>query len=263
MKNKDLNRNEWGKFYDNLAKKGDDELFATARCSLNTRKVVGRIVNDVNQKLNLTPNDVFLDIGCGTGVVSTSLWQQAGKSVGLDYGKEVLIRARKNFKDIGDDVDYAQGDITSLPFRSESFSKVLCYSVVMYLPNYDEFKQALVEMLRVCRHGGLVMVGDIPEKKKKEEWIKGARRQGEPLLRYLVRKLRRKITQARYRNSIRQFAKMQKELDITPPEASGMAYDADMIMRICGEIGVKSTILDQPSSLTFGNTRVDLLLEKE
>ena len=107
------------------------------------------------------------------------------------------------------------------------------------------------------------MVGDIPEKNKKEEWIKGKRKPGEARLKYVIRRIRQKITKMKYSASARDFNRKKAKLNIAPAKAAGMFYDAENIMRICQEIGVRGAILDQPPSLAFGNTRVDLLLEKE
>ncbi|MDD4873838.1 MAG: hypothetical protein PHE15_02535, partial [Dehalococcoidales bacterium] len=125
-----------------------------------------------------------------------------------------------------------------------------------------DFKNAPSEMSRVCRPGGKILTGDIPDINKKAEWIKGARHKNEPLLAYLIRKIRQDNVKFRYKMSARQFNRRKQKLDIAPPQAAGMFYETEEILAICNEIGVKGTILDQPSNLAFGNTRVDLLVEK-
>jgi hypothetical protein len=107
------------------------------------------------------------------------------------------------------------------------------------------------------------MIGDIPEKKKKELWIKGERGKGELLFHYLIRRLRQKVIQLQYKISARQFSRRQSKLNITHAQAAGMFYDTETILRICQAIGVKGQVLDQPGSLAFGHTRVDLLVEKQ
>jgi len=253
---------EWGRLYNELAEREASEVCASSRYGVISRKVVRRIENDVSAKLRLGENDDLLDLGCGTGLISINLSKKVNSITGMDFGRGVLLRARRNFSFASRRIELTQGDVTNLPFKPETFDKVLCYSVVMCFRDYEDFKEALVEMLRVCKPGGLVLVGDIPEKKKKEEWLKGTRREGENLLKYLVRKVKQNITKLRYRLSARDFNKRKNKLNITPAKAAGMFYDADVIMQICRDIGVKGMILDQPPSLAFGNTRVDLLLEK-
>ena len=254
---------EWGRVYNELAEKETSEVCASSRYGVISEKVVRHIEADVSKKLDLNSNDSLLDLGCGSGLISINLSRKVKNITGMDFGRDVLLRAKKNFSVNGREVELTQGDATNLPFRSEKFNKVLCYSVAMCFQDYDDFKDALVDMLRVCKPGGMVLVGDIPEKNKKEEWIKGGRREGEPLLKYVIRRINQKIIKMKYSASARDFNKRKNKLNIAPAKAAGMFYDAENIMRICREIGVKGTILDQPPSLAFGNTRVDLLLEKE
>jgi len=254
---------EWGRLYNELAEKNTSEVCASSRYGVINQKVVRRIENDVSGKLCLNADDELLDLGCGTGLISINLSKKVKGITGMDFGRDVLLRARRNFNAADRQIELTQGDVTRLPLKNETFDKVLCYSVVMCFQDYEDFKDALMEMLRVCKPGGMVLVGDIPEKKKKEEWLKGVRRGDENLLKYLARKARQNIIKFRYRQSARDFDKMKNKLNIGKAKAAGMFYDADIIIQICKDIGVKGTILDQPPTLAFGNTRVDLLLEKE
>ena len=253
---------EWGKVYNDLAEKESNEICASSRYSVVSKRVIKKTEVDITSKLQLNAMDTLLDLGCGTGLISTNLSKKVKKYTGLDFGRDVLVRAKRNFQADSCHAELFQGDITSLPFQDRTFSKVLCYSVAMCFQDYDDFKDALVEMVRICQPGGLVMIGDIPEKNKKEIWIKGERRKEESFLHYQVRKFRQKIIQFRYKISARQFTRRQSKLSIAPSQAPGMFYDAETILRICREIGVKGHVLDQPGSLPFGNTRVDLLVEK-
>ena len=254
---------EWANRYDTLAQKEPNEVCASGRHSLVGRRVIRQIESDATHKLRLSSTDTLLDLGCGTGLISVNLSKKVSDMVGLDFGREVLLRAKDNFVVGNDNIAFIQADITALPFRNEVFSKVLCYSVVHYLNDYEEFREALLEMARVCRPGGLVLVGDIPEKNKKELWVKGGRRKGELMVPYLTRKLRGKIVQQKYRVSVLLDERRRSKLNISSPQAAGISYDTENILRICAEIGVKGCILDQPGSLPLGHTHVDLVLEKE
>jgi len=253
---------EWGKVYNDLAEKESNEICASSRYGVVSKWVMKKTEADITSKLQLNAMDTLLDLGCGTGLISINLSKKVKSTTGMDFGRDVLLRAKRHFQAENRQAELLQGDITSLPFRGEIFSKVLCYSVAMCFQDYDDFKDALVEMLRVCQPGGLVMIGDIPEKNKKELWIKGERRKGESLLHYLLRRSSQRIIQLRYKISARQFTRRQSKLNITRSQAPGMSYDAETILRICREIGVKGHVLGQPGSLAFGNTRVDLLVEK-
>ena len=254
---------EWGRVYNELAEKEASEVCASSRYGVINEKVIRNIEEDVSKKLRLNADDELLDLGCGTGLISINLSRKVKKIAGMDFGRDVLLRAKRNFRKNGREIELAQGDVTNLPFGNEKFNKVLCYSVAMCFQDYDDFRDALVDMLRVCKSGGMVLVGDIPEKNKKEKWVKGEREEGEAWLKYTIRRVRQKIIKMKYSASARDFDERKNKLNIAPAKACGMFYDAENIMRICREIGVRGTILDQPPTLAFGNTRVDLLLEKE
>ncbi len=253
---------EWGKMYNQLAEREASEICASSRYGIINKKVIRKIEKDITGKLQLNPEDDLLDLGCGTGLISTDLSGRVRNITGLDLGNSVLQRTRRNFKASCRYIELVQGDVTNLPFRDESFTKILCYSVVMCFHDYDDFKQALSEMLRVCKPGGKILVGDIPDLKKKTEWTKGTRPKSESFFSYLLRRMGQDAVKFRYKMSARNFDKTHKRLDIYRPQAKGMFYESEKILAICRETGVKGTILDQPSDLAFGNTRVDLLLDK-
>jgi ubiquinone/menaquinone biosynthesis C-methylase UbiE len=262
MNNAQSEHIEWGKMYNQLAKKETSEICASSRYAVISEKVIRNIEKDIVSKLQLNAKDALLDLGCGTGLISINISRYVKKITGMDLGHNVLLRAGKNFKAADRCIELIQGDITSLPFKDKAFDKVLCYGVVMCFHDYNDFKNALSEMLRVCRLGGKILIGDIPDIKKKNEWIKGTRRNNEPLFSYYRRKIRQDIVKFRYKISAYRFKKRKEKLNIAPPQAAGMFYESERILNICREIGVKGTIIDQPSNLAFGNTRVDLLMEK-
>jgi SAM-dependent methyltransferase len=136
-----------------------DDLFAS----------VGRIpdcdqlrigVEDIAEKLLLEPNNQLLEIGCGTGLLLSSLSQRVSCSVGLDFSMKNINIARRHFPH----VTFVVGDATGLPFRGGYFDRILSYSVFHYL---NDVKCGIRETLRVCKEGGIVLLGDLPDARRK------------------------------------------------------------------------------------------------
>ena len=254
---------EWASFFSELAKGEPNEVCASGRHSFCNARVIRDIQKDITNKLHLGSSDVLLDIGCGTGLISRYLSTEVGSTVSVDFGRETLFRAKKTLRVNNNDMSLIQADMTALPFRDATFNKVLCYSTVHYLRDYEQFKQALLEMIRVAKSRALRLVGDIPERNKKELWAKGERKKGESVIHYLLRRLGDKAVLLRYNINVfmdrRRSSKLGNTYTETPP---GMSYDAKTIMHILEEIGVRGDILDQGGSLPFSHTRVDLILEK-
>lgn len=92
-----------------------------------------------------------LDVGCGTGFLSEGILEVTPSVWGLDITPEQLQRARKKLP-----IPLVRGDAENLPFGSECFDAVLSSGSIEYWPNPE---QALREMHRVLRPGGVVMVG--------------------------------------------------------------------------------------------------------
>jgi ubiquinone/menaquinone biosynthesis C-methylase UbiE len=110
---------------------------ATATC--NVRPLLNRFSED----------DVVLDAGCGVGIELNAVSTRVKYSVGLDIDLSNLRIARHFLGDRAQKIDFIRADICYLPFRTSSFSKILCFDVLYgYLtngdsrriPSYDRFK---------------------------------------------------------------------------------------------------------------------------
>ncbi len=92
-----------------------------------------------------------LDVGCGTGFLSEGILEVTPSVWGLDITPEQLQRARGKLS-----IPLVRGDAENLPFRAERFDAVLSSGSIEYWPDPV---QALREMRRVLRPGGVAMVG--------------------------------------------------------------------------------------------------------
>ncbi|HEY77728.1 MAG TPA: class I SAM-dependent methyltransferase [Dehalococcoidia bacterium] len=110
----------------------------------------------LSQRLGIEPGTTLLDVGSGTGIFLPFLLKKLGKQgvlVALDYAEEMLRKARgKNFSQR---IGYLQGNVASLPLRSEIFDACVCYSS---FPHFQNKPKALVEMNRVLKEGGWLFI---------------------------------------------------------------------------------------------------------
>lgn len=108
----------------------------------------------------LRRTDRLLDIGCGPGTITVDFAARldAGHVVGLDEAADVLVAARREATDRGQDrVDFLSGNVYDLDFADHSFDVVHAHQVLQHL---RDPVAALREMKRVCRPGGLVAARD-------------------------------------------------------------------------------------------------------
>jgi ubiquinone/menaquinone biosynthesis C-methylase UbiE len=104
------------------------------------------------------PENVSLDVACGPGSVVAAFARRVHRAEGLDATEAMLDEARKLALREGlHNVAWHHGDVYALPFSAETFDIVSCRYAFHHLL---EPARALAEMVRVCRHGGRIVLCD-------------------------------------------------------------------------------------------------------
>ncbi len=105
------------------------------------------------------PEDVCLDVACGTGLVARALAVRARHVTALDATPEMLEtgKARADAEGVSN-VVFQRGDAARLPFLDGSFSLVISRFSLHHVAEPDK---VAAEMVRVCRAGGRVVVADM------------------------------------------------------------------------------------------------------
>lgn len=116
--------------------------------------------NDVRTKLQLKPDDRILEVGSGSGAFLSAVMHDRQCGVGFDFCDE-QVRGGDKFGVDKSCIKLGVAEAARIPVASETFDKVLCYSVVHYFPDDVYLRDAIREMLRVCRPGGMVLLGDV------------------------------------------------------------------------------------------------------
>jgi len=111
-----------------------------------------------------------LDAGCGNGVYSQFYTRRGFEVTGIDFSPE----ATKNSKEAAEDGEYVVTSVNSLPFESNSFDIVHCFSVLYHIIDDNLWKKSISELTRVLRSGGLIIfrIEWIPENKRPAEHVK-------------------------------------------------------------------------------------------
>jgi SAM-dependent methyltransferase len=97
--------------------------------------------------------DRVLDVGCGTGSLSSCLVQNAaiGGVDGVDFSPAYIAHAKRASSDPR--LRFQVGNACALPFPDRSFDHALSMLVLQFIP---DAKLAITEMRRVTRSGGTV-----------------------------------------------------------------------------------------------------------
>ena len=108
----------------------------------------------------ILPPATILEVGCGTGNVSSYLSRKGYAVTGCEYYDKALDMAWPGFTKI-------QGDIKSLPFPDNKFDVVGLFDVIEHL---DDDIAPLKEAVRVLRRGGLLVVA-VPAQEELWSWV--------------------------------------------------------------------------------------------
>jgi len=89
-----------------------------------------------------------LEVGCGTGLVLQRIAKVARSAKGIDLSEGMLAKARER------GLDVVQGSALALPFTDNQFDVTCSFKVLAHIPDIG---QALAEMARVTRPGGVIL----------------------------------------------------------------------------------------------------------
>ncbi|MGB2989732.1 MAG: methyltransferase domain-containing protein [Candidatus Zixiibacteriota bacterium] len=109
--------------------------------------------------LGLKPGMTALDVGCGLGYLGYTYWPYFGKGgryFGVDISPELVKDAQKASQEWarGGEASFKVGDAYKLPFPDDFADLVMCQILLMHL---ERPQDALAEMIRVAKPGGIVM----------------------------------------------------------------------------------------------------------
>ena len=99
----------------------------------------------------------YLDAGCGTGDFIPDLVQRGGDVYALDFAEEMIAHSRRKVEEhaCADRVEFAVGDVYTLPYESNFFDAIIGVGLIEYLSDTD---RAFREMHRVMKPGGILIV---------------------------------------------------------------------------------------------------------
>ncbi|TCC58859.1 methyltransferase domain-containing protein [Kribbella pittospori] len=127
---------------------------------------------------HLRPGMALLDVGAGPGTITADLARlvEPGPTTALEATDVALDITRATFAKLDVDVEFVVGDVHALDVPDDTYDVVHAHQVLQHV---SDPVQALREMRRVCKPGGIVAVRDsdyhgftwYPELPEIDEWM--------------------------------------------------------------------------------------------
>lgn len=114
----------------------DNRSHSSGRLGCRRRCSVGLIINAILDRICIQPDDRILDVGCGTGILTTFFEKRRVKHfTGIDFSPKMIEEYKKKFpcrKALVGDFE-KQG-----LFKPDSFTKVIIYNAFPHFKNHQK-----------------------------------------------------------------------------------------------------------------------------
>lgn len=111
--------------------------------------------NTLLNQLNPIPEDIILDLGAGTGVLTETYISKCKNVVAVDFSFQSLIELRKKIKSNNvDSVHLVHADASFLPLRNGLFDKIVSNDLLEHIPS-DRLRRIVVKQIyKVLKNSG-------------------------------------------------------------------------------------------------------------
>lgn len=197
------------------------------------------IAKDIIDKLKITQNDRVLDLCCGNGLITKIVAKYCKEVHGVDFSEILIETAKKENK--SQNIHYYLKNALNIDelFSEKKFDKAYCYFSFQYF-NYKNGGKLIELIARVTKQNGLILIGDIPEKRKKDAYYNTWRKR--------VGFLKQKV--------IRKIHGEEGEDDL------GWWWFPNQIKETCKKLNLKCEILEQDKRLPHAHYRFDVIFKK-
>jgi len=225
----------WKKFWNehaksSISKQQQHQVLRTLGKKPVTDEQFLMMLKHIEKKMNMTHDDVILDLCCGNGLFTVFFASKCKKVVGVDFARELIAQIDpKKYKNILVKVE----DVRKVNFKEKTFDKVFVYAGLQYL-TYKETVYLFEAAIRWLRSKGLFFIGDIPDKAKMWDFFNTEERE------YIY------------------FDSLKNEKPII-----GTWFDKSWLLRLGKYVGFKEIkILKQPQGFPYSHYRFDMILKK-
>lgn len=148
-----------------------DDFLGQVKRTVNGKPIsedqMNMIVAAIRKGLELSPQDVLLDIGCGNGVLSKYFFNDCQEYLGVDFSEYLIEIAKRNFEKIPNHLFKLSDAATYVETENnpKRFSKALCYGVFSYF-SFDDAEKILKNLSQKFSNIEKIYIGNLPDKER-------------------------------------------------------------------------------------------------
>lgn len=109
------------------------------------------------ERLSIAPGERVLDVACGAGQIALLAARAGAIVTGIDIATNLIEQARARAQAAGLKIHFAESDAENLLCDDAEFDVVVSLIGAMFAPQPE---RAASELLRVCRPGGRIVMGN-------------------------------------------------------------------------------------------------------
>jgi len=133
-----MNKSE--KFWDKRSKEYD-------RQEEKYEQDYNKVIENTKKFLNI--NDIALDYGCGTGIVTNKIADNVKEIHGIDISSKMIVVAKRKAEERNiQNITYLQSTIFDDRYKKESFNVILAFNILHLLEDTQKVMQRINELLK-------------------------------------------------------------------------------------------------------------------
>lgn len=118
---------------------------------------------DILGVVEIKPEFVAADLGCGSGFFTVPLSKKVKKVYGIDVQKEMLQFLEQKIRKFNiKNIEPLLSKINKIPLKDESVDLLVSMNT---LHEFDDKERTIMEMKRVFKHGGMALIADFKKER--------------------------------------------------------------------------------------------------
>jgi len=135
--------------------------------------IFAKILHQIENALQLSRDDVLVDLCCGNGAITTYLAQKCESVLAIDYSRDLLAQIDTVMHP---NVSIREEDVDQAALPEGGFTKSLIYAGIQYFSE-PKVVRLVSNIARSLRPGGLLYIGDIPDADRLWNFFNNAERE--------------------------------------------------------------------------------------